>query len=278
MGRFQFLHLPNSLLSLDPSKDSQSASKHRRKRLSPLYLTVVSYIHLLGLRAMNFFETGCWDIVPRPPSPCTLSAFTVQLAPAHSPHNMAARQIFISSFLRAARHQLYSAVCIGGGLLDQEHVGRAFEHALYVQILVQKQRSTGKDQQDTYHQQQSAAIKIAKWLLLHQVFWMDGSETLAHLVAEIGPSACSSDESDDDDSDTAFTRKVYTTKRVSRSPQWRGTQLATFIDLLRQHRLYPPNQRSIPQKHSFPKRPPNGMPLSWISEAYLVDSLSLNSH
>jgi hypothetical protein len=116
---------------------------------------IVTYLHLLGLRAVTSFRTGRWEMPTRSTSRCTLSNFTPLLASAHVPHNQAAKRIFVSHFLRASHAKLYSIKCIGGSLLTEEKVGRAFEHALKVQMLLQKQ-----DMDHICQQQHADAIRI----------------------------------------------------------------------------------------------------------------------
>lgn len=83
------------------------------------------------------------------------------LASPHVPHNQVAKQIFTSHFLRATHAKLYSIKCIGGMLLNEEKVGRAFEHALTVQMLLQKQ-----DKDHIHRQQHAAGIRIGVSLVI----------------------------------------------------------------------------------------------------------------
>ena len=60
------------------------------------------------------------------------------LASSQVPYNQAAKWIFVLNFLRATHANLYSIQCIRAGLLNEEKVECAFEHALKVQIQLQK--------------------------------------------------------------------------------------------------------------------------------------------
>jgi hypothetical protein len=118
-------------------------------------------MHLLGLRAVTFFRSGVWDIATRPQSStCRLSNFILLYASTQHPHNQLAKQIFIANFIRSAHEGLYSAGFIGGRLMHEEGVGRAFDHAFNTQAEIQRRYTTGQDPAGVYKKEHSIAIKI----------------------------------------------------------------------------------------------------------------------
>jgi hypothetical protein len=96
---------------------------------------------------------------------------------------------------------------------------------------------------------------------------------VAKLVAKIGPDLCSSDESDSN-SDTDETMESNNEQLVEKSgsgvKSWRGASIVTCFDALRTKGLYYGRQvgHSRPSRTSG-KPPPDGTPLSWVSEEYL---------
>jgi hypothetical protein len=233
----------------------------------------------------------------RQTSSCSLSNFAPLLASTQVPHNQAAKRIFVSNFLRAAHAKVYSIQCIGGGLLNEEKVGRAFEHALKVQIQLQKIYNDRQDEQGIHHQQKSAAIKIGvcpfplksflltnatqKWLMLHQVFWLSEENRMAGLIGKIGPGLCSSDESDANTDGVGRNGQSHTSQRKSRKIPLRSPEFAAFMDSIRRGGLYygknstlhkdPTNSDDI----TYCQPPPDGMPFAWISEEYMVDIMHI---
>lgn len=105
-------------------------------------------------------QTGQWNILDIPTSPCSLSMFTLQLATPQVPHNRYAREIFVQHFIKATHAKLYSAQCITGTLFTKNKIALAFDHALRVQIQLQLLSNENTAYQAIHRLERQEAVKI----------------------------------------------------------------------------------------------------------------------
>lgn len=104
---------------------------------------------------------------------------------------------------------------------------------------------------------------------------------MAALIGKIGPGMCSSDESDADTNGTGLNRQIHTSKRKPRKVQLRSPEFAAFMDSIQSSGLYFSKKSTLSQdptdsdEVTFHPPPSDGMPLTWISEGYMVDLISI---
>lgn len=113
--------------------------------------------------------------------------------------------------------------------------------------------------------------ELQKWLLLHQAIKMAENDRVADIIAEIGPEICSSDGSDSGDSEQETEDVLMGDAKRAHVPSWRGPALTSCLAALGTEGLY---YGGIDQRagsgilRSSRRPPPDGTPLSWISDSY----------
>jgi hypothetical protein len=115
--------------------------------------------------------------------------------------------------------------------------------------------------------------------MLHQAFWLGEENRIAALIGKIGPGVCSSDESDDDTDDTSRNGRSHTSQHRSSKIPLRSPEFAAFMNSIRRSGLYYRKKSALSKdstNSAVHQPPPDGMPLAWISEEYMVDIMHIN--
>lgn len=107
---------------------------------------------------------------------------------------------------------------------------------------------------------------------------MGKTQEFARLVAKLGPDICSSEDSDVDEDD-GDGMQVDSGQSIRASPKtttksWRGPIITTCVSKLRIAGLYY-GKRSTRSNCLLTKPPPDGTPISWISQDYMETSVDI---
>jgi hypothetical protein len=106
---------------------------------------------------------------------------------------------------------------------------------------------------------------------LHQAIKMAENDAIADIIAEIGPEICSSDGSDSCDSEEEMEDVLMGNAKRACVPSWQGPALTSCLAALGAEGLYYSGLgRHAGSGILRPSRrpPPDGTPLSWISDSY----------
>jgi hypothetical protein len=106
---------------------------------------------------------------------------------------------------------------------------------------------------------------------LHQAIKMAENDAIANIIAEIGPEICNSDGSDSGDSEEEMEDVLMGGAQRTYVLSWRGPALTSCLAALGAEGLY----CSGLARHAGSgilrlsrRPPPDGTPLSWISDSY----------
>jgi hypothetical protein len=116
--------------------------------------------------------------------------------------------------------------------------------------------------------------------MLQQVFWLSEENALAALIGQIGPDVCSSDEMDDVAiNNTGQKLQNHAAPQKSRTTPQRSPEFGAFVNLIQRSGLYYRNQHPLSghlDDTSAPRPPPDGTPLAWISEEFLMTLMNID--
>jgi hypothetical protein len=112
--------------------------------------------------------------------------------------------------------------------------------------------------------------------------WISEENMLAALIGKIGPNVCSSDESDDVDiNSTAQEAQNHASHQKPRTTSQRSPEFAAFMNSIQRSGLYyrkktPRSEHLTIDHNSASQPPPDGTPITWISEEFMMELMSID--
>jgi hypothetical protein len=118
--------------------------------------------------------------------------------------------------------------------------------------------------------------------MLHQVFWLGEENRMAALIGNMGPGVCSSGESDNDTNNTSRDGRSHASQYKSSKISLRSPEFAAFMNSIQRSGLYYRKKSTLSKDPTNSdgitgcQPPPDGMPLAWISEEYMVEIMHID--